>query len=79
MTADGEMTLIGSANIDRRSFELNFENNILFVDKELTGAMRERQATYISASIPVDAADVLAWTRRRHIWNNTVAMLGPVL
>ena len=32
MTVDGEVTLIGSANIDRRSFELNFENNILLVD-----------------------------------------------
>ena len=38
MTVDGETTLIGSANIDRRSFELNFENNILFVDRALTGA-----------------------------------------
>ena len=31
LTMDGEITLIGSANIDRRSFELNFENNILVV------------------------------------------------
>ena len=36
LTVDGEVTLIGSANIDRRSFELNFENNILFVDRALT-------------------------------------------
>ena len=34
MTVDGEITLIGSANIDRRSFELNFENNILLVDRD---------------------------------------------
>jgi cardiolipin synthase len=25
MTVDGEITLIGSANMDRRSFELNYE------------------------------------------------------
>ena len=79
MTVDGEVTLIGSANIDRRSFELNFENNILLVDPGLTAAMRERQASYIAASTPVDAADVVAWSRRRVIWNNAVAMLGPVL
>jgi cardiolipin synthase len=30
LTLDGEVTLIGSANMDRRSFELNYENNILF-------------------------------------------------
>lgn len=79
MTVDGETTLIGSANIDRRSFELNFENNILLVDRPLTAAMRERQASYIARSVPVDAADVTKWSRRRIIWNNTIAMLGPVL
>ena len=36
LTLDGEITLIGSANMDRRSFELNYENNILFYDRELT-------------------------------------------
>ena len=73
------MTLIGSANIDRRSFELNFENNVLFVDAGLTGAMRARQAQYIAASTPVDLADVAGWSRRRRLWNNAIAMLGPVL
>src|SRR4029078_5569580 len=29
LTLDGEITLIGSANMDRRSFDLNYENNIL--------------------------------------------------
>jgi cardiolipin synthase len=79
LTVDGETTLIGSANIDRRSFELNFENNILFVDRPLTRDVRARQASYIAHSNPVDAADVMHWSRRRHIWNNTIAMLGPVL
>lgn len=79
LTIDGEVTLIGSANIDRRSFELNFENNILFLDRDLTAAMRARQQQYIASSVPVDAADLLKWTRSRHIWNNTVAMMGPVL
>ena len=33
LTVDGEVTLIGSANMDRRSFDLNFENNILLYDQ----------------------------------------------
>ena len=32
LTVDGELTLIGSANMDRRSMELNYENNILVYD-----------------------------------------------
>ena len=53
VTLDGEVTLIGSANMDRRSFELNYENNILFHDPALTGVMRERQQDYIARSHPV--------------------------
>ncbi len=79
MTIDGELTLIGSANIDRRSFELNFENNILFVDRPLTAAMRKRQASYIDSARLVEAADVAGWSRGEKMWNNTIAMLGPVL
>jgi cardiolipin synthase len=50
LTLDGEVTLIGSANMDRRSFELNYENNILFHDCALTSSMRERQQEYIARS-----------------------------
>jgi len=79
MTVDGELALIGSANMDRRSFELNFENNMLIADPSLTAALRQRQQSYIAASVLVHAAEVEAWGGARRIWNNTVAMLGPVL
>jgi cardiolipin synthase len=79
LTLDGEVTLIGSANMDRRSFELNYENNILFYDPTLTAAMRRRQQTYIEHARPVVASDVEGWSWRRRLWNNTVAVLGPVL
>jgi cardiolipin synthase len=79
LTMDGEVTLIGSANMDRRSFELNYENNILLYDAALTATMRERQQVYIGQSVAVDMHTVLDWTWRRQLWNNTIAVLGPVL
>lgn len=79
MTVDGELALIGSANMDRRSFELNFENNMLIADASLTAALRQRQQRYIEASVLVQAAEVQAWGGARRMWNNTIAMLGPVL
>lgn len=79
MTVDGEITLIGSANMDRRSFDLNYENNILFSDIALTGAVRARQQEYVARSKRVDMARVAAWSLPRRLWNNTLAMLGPVL
>lgn len=79
LTLDGEVTLIGSANMDRRSFDLNYENNILFCDRALTSEVRQRQASYIARSRPVTAEEVAGWSAHRRLWNNAVAMLGPVL
>ncbi len=79
LTLDREVTLIGSANMDRRSFELNYENNILFYDPALTAEMCRRQESYIAKSIPVTRETVADWSWRHRLWNNAVAMLGPVL
>jgi cardiolipin synthase len=79
LTLDGEVTLIGSANMDRRSFELNYENNILFHDPALTGTVRERQQEYIARSNRVTKEAVAAWPMSRRLWNNLIATLGPVL
>jgi cardiolipin synthase A/B len=79
LTVDGETTLIGSANMDRRSFDLNYENNILFYDPVLTLQIRERQLSYIADATPVSVQAVDAWHWRRRLWNNSVAMLGPIL
>ncbi|MGB5193139.1 MAG: cardiolipin synthase [Polyangiales bacterium] len=79
LTLDGEITLIGSANMDRRSFELNYENNILFYDPALTADVRERQQSYIAKSHPVSEETVEAWSRSQRLWNNSVATVGPVL
>src|ERR1700730_12833136 len=79
LTLDGEVTLIGSANMDRRSFELNYENNILFHDPALTRAVRERQEEYIARSNRVTEEAVAAWPMSRRLWNNLIATLGPVL
>ena len=79
LTLDGEVTLIGSANIDRRSFELNFENNILLADPGMTAIMRARQAEYLAQSDRVETATVEAWSLGQRLRNNTIAMFGPVM
>ncbi|BAF71958.1 cardiolipin synthase [Sulfurovum sp. NBC37-1] len=79
VTVDDEITLIGSANMDRRSFELNYENNILYHDSEMTVAIRQRQEQYLFTSVPVTLEEVRAWPFRRRLWNNTIAILGPLL
>ncbi|MGQ1908856.1 cardiolipin synthase [Marinifilum sp. RC60d5] len=42
MTVDGIMSTVGTANMDVRSFEQNFEVNALVYDEEITMQLRER-------------------------------------
>lgn len=79
LTIDGQATLIGSANMDRRSFDLNFENNILLFDPDFTAQIRARQQSYLDDSIEITEDIVLAWPQYRVLWHNTLATIGPVL
>ncbi|HPE58719.1 MAG TPA: cardiolipin synthase [Thiolinea sp.] len=79
LTLDGEITLIGSANMDRRSFDLNYENNILLHDAAVTAQMRARQQQYLADSEAVTLETVRGWSMGRRLWNNTLAIVGPVL
>ncbi|ART79007.1 cardiolipin synthase [Oceanisphaera avium] len=79
LTMDGCVSLIGSSNLDLRSFDLNYENNILLQDLATTQAIRARQYTYIDQSEQVALSTVLAWPYSRRIWNNVIATIGPIL
>lgn len=79
LTIDGEISLIGSTNLDLRSFDLNYENNIVFSDTALTADIIERQYQYIADSDEVQLKQVKDWPLPYRIWNNIVATMGPIL
>lgn len=79
LTMDGRVSLVGSSNLDLRSFDLNYENNIILQDDAVTAAVLERQHEYIARSGPVELPAVLAWPWYERIWHNVVATIGPVL
>ncbi|MGP5532749.1 cardiolipin synthase [Psychrobacter celer] len=79
LTVDGEISLIGSTNLDLRSFDLNYENNIVFSDRALTADIVARQHQYIADSDEVTCAQVKNWPLPYRIWNNIVATMGPIL
>ena len=79
LTVDGQISLIGSTNLDLRSFDLNYENNIVFSDTVLTADIMERQSKYIADSDEVTRQQVENWPLPYRIWNNIVATMGPIL
>ena len=79
ITVDGETTFIGSSNMDIRSFDLNFENDILLRDETLTAAIRQRQMEYLDTSVPIDPVEVRNWPIWKRIRYNAFATMGPLL
>jgi cardiolipin synthase len=79
MVVDNRVGLIGSANLDRRSFELHFENLLLFADEEFAAVIRARQAEFLADSNEVTTADVDRFNIAQRFWHNSIAMLSPIL
>jgi len=79
VTVDARIALVGSANMDRRSLELNFENNLLVIDPGVTATIRDRQLGYVSQSTIVKAGTVEDWPFRVRLVNNAIGMASPVL
>jgi cardiolipin synthase len=79
MVVDCRVGLIGSANLDRRSYELNFENNSLFDDPALATDVRARQDHYLAQSDRVTRTDVDHYGIGLRLWQNLLATLSPML
>jgi cardiolipin synthase len=79
LTLDRRLALVTTANLDRRSFELNFEVSLVVYDSDFASQVRLLQKAYIDGARSVGE---LAWSRRRwprRLWHNAVGMLGPLL
>ncbi|MCC7320494.1 MAG: cardiolipin synthase [Rubellimicrobium sp.] len=79
ITVDGDIAMVGSANLDRRSFDLNYECNLLLHSAEETAKLDRRQDSYLARSRPVTIAEVRRWHALRRIRNNAMALAGPLL
>ncbi len=79
ITVDGCMAMLGSANLDRRSFELNYEMNMLFLGGDLTAELDRRQQTYLARARRLDLDDIRGWSMWRRLRNNLLALAAPIL
>lgn len=80
ITVDDHLALVGSANLDVRSFELNFELTILLYGEAPTQRLRGIQQRYLDNSHLVDLE---AWRRSRSTARfyieRAAALLSPLL
>ena len=79
MTVDGRMAMIGSANLDRRSFELNYEVNMALFDSGFVTELDQRQQSYVDRAREISLAEVRGWSWLRRLRNNLLALASPLL
>jgi cardiolipin synthase len=79
LTVDSRLALIGSTNMDRRSFNLNYENSMLIDSVPITTALDALQQGYIDRSHPITEHQVRRWPIWRRIRNNSIALAEPLL
>ncbi|HVU64365.1 MAG TPA: phospholipase D-like domain-containing protein, partial [Phycisphaerales bacterium] len=79
VTVDGKFSMVGSTNMDQRSFFLNFEATLFIYDEPFADEVRRLQTDYVSKSRRISAD---AW-RGRSVWvrlrDNSAELLGPLL
>jgi cardiolipin synthase A/B len=78
-TVDDTFAVFGSANLDVRSFNLNFELSTLLYGKEVTSRLRGIQEAYLADSDPVDPE---CWSKRptvKRYGDSAISLLSPLL
>ncbi|HWE04947.1 MAG TPA: cardiolipin synthase [Tepidisphaeraceae bacterium] len=78
-TVDDTVALFGSANLDVRSFNLNFELSILAYGPEVTDRLRDIQMAYVQDSTRLD---LKRWSSRsvlRRYGEAAVSLVSPLL
>ena len=79
LCVDTAVSVVTSANLDRRSFEINFEMGVLVYDAGFAGRLRVLQQGYIDRSAPVDPAQWRARPLGRRLLEGAAGLLSPLL
>ncbi|RMG12760.1 MAG: cardiolipin synthase [Planctomycetota bacterium] len=78
-TIDGRVATVGSANLDQRSFRLNFEANAFFYGPTVAGALEASFERILERAREVDRAAHRRRPRRQRALEAVARLLSPVL
>ena len=79
VTVDANLAMIGSANVDMRSFMLNFEVTLFVYDSDDASLVRMLQMGYIQDSDEIFAEEWAGRPLWRRMVDNTARLFGPLL
>ncbi|MDX1365714.1 MAG: phospholipase D-like domain-containing protein, partial [Arenibacter latericius] len=79
MVIDGELAIVGSANMDYRSFDLNFEVNAMLYSDHFATKMQDAFMEDLKHSMEINALNWLQRPKYVHLWERIVRLLSPFL
>ncbi len=79
MVIDHDLAVVGSANMDYRSFDLNFEVNAMLYSKTINEQLSQAFTEDLKHASEINASDWLARPKYHHLWEKLVRLLSPFL
>jgi len=79
ITVDNDFSLIGSVNLDMRSFWLNFELTLIVYHREFTEQLRKIQRQYLRGAYQLDSARFEQRSFFQRFKENSALLVGPLL
>ena len=79
MVVDGFLSIMGTANFDERSFELNFEVNVMIYDEAFAAELRKSFAADVKQSKQLNVA---SWEKRSVVkifFEKVARLISPIL
>ncbi len=79
MVADGQLAIIGTANMDHRSFELNFEVNSMIYDTEIAQQLRDAFYDDVKDAVQINPITWKKRTQFKQLPEKLCRLLSPLL
>lgn len=79
MVIDDTLAIVGSANMDYRSFDLNFEVNALIYDQEITQQLAEAFIEDLNSAEQINESQWMQRSKAIQLWEKIVRLLSPFL
>ncbi len=79
LVSDGQLSILGTANMDHRSFELNFEVNSMIYDDGISKQLRDAFYRDLEDAVKIDPT---RWKNRRvyrQLLERIARLLSPLL
>jgi len=79
MVIDDNLAIVGSANMDYRSFDLNFEVNAMLYSKDIVAQLAKSFNDDLQHSPEINTTDWLNRPKYIHLWEKLVRLLSPFM